>query len=299
MLRAMPSLRPARRACVILPITLASALAALALACQATELEPLPALCDESPGALYERRIAPLLADDQPKTCNQCHLAGVELSKFVREDACESMACLKKDGLVDLDAPEDSIILTWIGRAEPDSGLITEGVIEQERAAFLEWIEHEATCGSCGGARCGKPDAKKFCEVSHDPSSQAPEEADPGGCDDVALEQLFRDTVFTARGRCYPCHFDGIANPIPGARQWVAQSESCDLAAATTMANVVRARLVDVEEPSRSLLLLKPLSESQGGLPHGGSAKFEAIGDAGYDNFLYWLTRYADCQKAR
>ena len=62
------------------------AIAGTLAACEAEEDKP--PMCDESPGALYERRIAPLLADDQPKTCNQCHLAGVDLSKFVRDDAC-------------------------------------------------------------------------------------------------------------------------------------------------------------------------------------------------------------------
>ncbi len=298
MLRAMSIFGPARSVRTGSLVALLCTVAAFASGCEGSE-EDKPAICDESPGALYERRIAPLFADDQPKTCNQCHLAGVDLSKFVREDACESMACLKEDGLVDLDSPEDSVILTWIGRAEPDSELITENVIEQERAAFLEWIEHEAVCGECSGASCGSPDKAKFCEITHDPLVTSPAEIDPGGCDDVALEQLFRDTVFAARGRCYPCHFEGIANPIPGAIQWVAQDETCDLAAATTMANVIREQFIDIDEPSQSSLLLKPLSEEQGGLPHGGNAKFQKENDAGYDNFLYWLTRYADCQKAK
>jgi hypothetical protein len=263
-------------------------------ACESEESKP--AICDESPGALYERRIAPLFADDQPKTCNQCHLAGVDLSKFVREDACESMACLQKDGLVNLDSPEDSMILSWIGRAKPDSELITTQVIDAERAAFLEWIEHEATCGECKGTSCGNPDKDEFCEVTHDPVNDTPADFDPGGCDDVALEQLFKDTVFAARGRCYPCHFDNIEQPIPGATPWIAQDDTCDVAAATTMRRVIDGGYVNVEEPDQSYLLLKPLDPSEGGLEHGGSAKFEKENDAGYTNFLYWLTRYAECQ---
>jgi hypothetical protein len=258
--------------------------------------ESKPEMCNESPGALYDRRIAPLLADDQPKSCNQCHLAGVDLSKFVRNDACESMACLQKDGLVNLDSPEDSVILSWIGRAEPDSELITTEVIDAEREAFLEWIEHEAACGSCASTTCGEPDRDQFCGVSHDPTNDTPEARDPGGCDDVALEQLFKDTVFDARGRCYPCHFDNIARPIPGAVAWIAQDDTCEVAAATTMRRVIDGGYVNLDQPDQSYLLLKPLDPSEGGLPHGGSAKFQKENDAGYTNFLYWLTRYAECQ---
>ncbi len=270
------------------------AIAGTLAACEAEEDKP--PMCDESPGALYERRIAPLLADDQPKTCNQCHLAGVDLSRFVRDDACESMACLREDGLVDLASPEDSVILTWIGRAKPDSKLITLQVIDAEREAFLEWIEHEATCGSCADTSCGDPDKDEFCKVSHDPANDSPEALDPGGCDDVALEQLFKDTVFAARGRCYPCHFDNIERPIPGAVAWVAQDETCEVASATTMRRVIDNGYVNVEQPDQSYLLLKPLVPEDGGLPHGGEAKFTKENDAGYTNFLYWLTRYAECQ---
>jgi hypothetical protein len=293
MLRAMFRLRSVPLSCAARMTAVLFASAGLG-ACQSDDEKP--AICEESPGALYERRIAPLFADDQPKTCNQCHLAGVDLSKFVREDACESMACLQEDGLVNLASPEDSIILSWIGRAKPDSELITAQVIDAERAAFLEWIEHEATCGECAGTRCGTPDKDEFCEVSHEPANDTPAEFDPGGCDNVALEQLFKDTVFSARGRCYPCHFDNIEQPIPGARAWVAQDDTCEVAAATTMRRVIDFGYVNVDEPEKSYLLLKPLDPAEGGLEHGGSAKFTKENDAGYTNFLYWLTRYAECQ---
>lgn len=282
---------PSLRVLFVASLLVASALGAGACADEGA----LPAECAESPGELFERRIAPLLAEDQPKGCNQCHLAGVDLSSFVRDDACESMACLREDGLVNLRSPEDSVVLAWIGRAEPDSSLITEEVIEAERAAFLEWIRHEAACGACADTKCGKLDKAQLCKVSHDPTSD-PAEVDPGGCDDKALEELFLNTVFAARGRCYPCHFDDLDRPIPGATAWIEQRGSCEAASATTLRRILDGGYVDVEQPDQSLLLRKPLSPEDGGLPHGGSAKFRKDGDAGYDAFLYWLTRYAECR---
>jgi hypothetical protein len=94
---------------------------------------------------LYERRIAPLLADERPSTCNQCHLAGVDLSLFVQATPCETMACMVDQGIVDLEAPEDSLVLAWIARATPSGG-ITEDTITTEREAMLDWIEQVAAC---------------------------------------------------------------------------------------------------------------------------------------------------------
>ncbi len=67
------------------------------------------------------------------------------------------MACLKEQGLVRLDAPEESVLLSWIGRVPPDSPLIDASVVEEEKTAFLQWFEHEAECGTCADATC--PDA--------------------------------------------------------------------------------------------------------------------------------------------
>jgi hypothetical protein len=61
-------------------------------------------------------------------------------------------------------------------------------------------------------------------------------------------------------------------------------------------AHVVEAGLVNVEQPEQNLLLLEPLAEGGAGVPHGGHEKFSPGSDPGYDNFVYWLKRYAACQ---
>ncbi len=259
--------------------------------------EGLPRVqCDNPSTDLFEERVAPLLADDQPKTCNQCHLSGIDLSTIVRDDPCESMACMVQDGLVDLSAPEKSKILTWIDRAEPDSDLITEDVIGLEHDAFLQWIEEESECRSCASTPCSEQEDAPFCE----PIATPPDAADISSaedCSDKTLEQLFLDTIYASRGRCYPCHYSSNTT-VKEAPKWISQDGTCEAASLATMRTVVKSGYVNVDDPSQSLLLLKPLAEADGGLEHGGHDKFQLEGDAAYQNFLSWLTYYSDCQKS-
>lgn len=261
--------------------------------------EPVPAACAQvSATEIFDQRIAPLLRDDQPKSCNACHLSGIDMSLFVRATPCETMACLKDLGLVDLDAPTQSTVLTWIQRADPLSPLITPEVVKAEYEGFLEWIEHHAACGrfECRGVRCRAPSADPFCDVEPEPLLATGPQLDQGGCTELALERLFRDSVYASRGRCFPCHFTTEQSAAPGALRFIEQGSSCDSSSLATMRNVLEAGLVNVSEPTQSLLLLKPLAEEGGGVPHGGHAKFFPGSDPGYDNFLYWVTRYAQCQ---
>jgi hypothetical protein len=259
----------------------------------------MPAACGDANGtAIFDRRIAPLLSDDRPKSCNACHLSGIDMSLFVRATPCETMACLGDLGLVDLAAPEQSKVLAWIERAKPLSPLIDEAVVQAEHDGFLEWIAHNAECGryECAGVVCGASQADPFCDVAQEPFMATGPERDTGGCGELALERLFRDTIYESRGRCFPCHFSSEKEAAPEALRFIEQSGTCDSSSLQTMRNVVNAGLVNVEAPDQSLLLLKPLAEGGGGVPHGGHEKFYPGKDPGYDNFLYWLQRYAACQ---
>lgn len=263
---------------------------------------PKPESCNETSGtAIFEQRIAPLLADDQPKSCNGCHLSGIDMSLFVRPTPCETMACLNELGMVDLTSPAESKVLSWIERAKPLSPLITDAVIQAEYDGFLGWIEHHAECGrfECESVECGTTPSDPFCDVAQEPYEATGPMLDTGGCSELALERLFRDSIYASRGRCYPCHFESEASAEVGALAFVEQSGTCDSSSLETLRNVINAGLVDVNEPTQSLLLLKPLSEEGGGVPHGGHAKFFPGMDPGYDNFLYWLTRYAECQAGK
>ena len=252
----------------------------------------------KSSGA-FERRILPLLEADQPSSCSECHLAGIDLGMFARSTPCETMACLVEDQLVDLRSPEQSKILSFIGRAQPDSDLITDEVIQAEYDAFLEWIETEAKCRECRRTKCGDADAP-FCEAGTE-SPAIDESTDPGDCDDKTIEQLFLDTVYASRARCSPCHFekkdvsDSYDPPPP---RWIRQEGSCEAASLATLRTVERSGYINVAEPSQSLLLLKPMAVDDGGLEHGGGAKFHPGDDPVYLNIAYFVERYAACKSA-
>lgn len=252
----------------------------------------------ETPGGLYDKRVAPILAEDRPKSCNQCHLSGIDLGAFVRESPCETMACLSEQGLIDLKTPEDSQILAWIDRAKPDSELITKDIIAQEHAGFLEWISYGSKCfdTNCADVTCGKKSGDPFCNVEAEPYTVLDAGMDES-CDDLALEKLFRDAVYASRQRCFPCHFVNETQADKAAPRWIKQAGSCNESSLATMRGVIAAGYVNVKDPTQSLLLLKPLAESEGGVPHGGHDKFANREDPVYVNFLQWLERYVNCQR--
>jgi hypothetical protein len=249
-----------------------------------------PIDCEGGPDALFERRIAPLLATDRPKTCNTCHLSGIDLAMFVQDSPCRTMACLEARGLVDLADPPASVVLRWIARADPDSPLIDQAVIDEEYAGFLAWIEATAACGLCwsGEAPCGEATPVR-CEDG----DEAPAYVDPGDCSPVTREALFRHRVYAWRDRCSPCHFDDTTIDAP---KWIATGP-CELGSLQTMRNVLDGGLVDLSAPAASLLLLKPLAESAGGVMHGGHDKFANQDDPAYVDFLAWIEREAECSQ--
>lgn len=256
------------------------------------------AACLADVGELYDRRIAPLLESERPKSCNQCHLSGLDLGLFVRDSMCGTRACLLERGLVDPVDPENSLILQWIARAEPDSEVLTESVITEEYEGFSEFVHAVAACGgeSCAGVSCrnsGEPDA---CSDSI-PSANEPRLVPAGtGCDPVSIEQAFVDTAYAERGRCFPCHYPTEPKATLRAPRWLDTRGGCEAGAATTLRNVLDGGYFDLETPEQSLILLKPLDPVFGGGPHEGSVKYHDTSDLGYRTWLGFIEFYAACQ---
>lgn len=238
----------------------------------------------------------PLLEADQPSSCAKCHAGGLELDDLLREDACESMACLVDAGLVDLENPERSVILSFIERAEPQSELITDEVIAEEYAAFLSWIEHESECQNCTTAVCDGREPSS-CDRKADLESTLTADTDPGDCNRATIERLFRGTVYDNRGRCSPCHFREEDTKTPEEIRWLTSSGDCLVASLASLRAVEELGYINTETPEESLLIQKPLAESDGGLPHGGHDKFVA-GDKVHRAFLHFATRYAACENS-
>jgi hypothetical protein len=200
------------------------------------------------------------------------------------------------EGLVDLDSPEQSVVLEWIERADPESDLITEDVIRAEYEAFFAWIDHAASCGACSNVECGARDETGVCDLEVEPSSAFVADRDPGDCSDKTMEQLFLETVYVSRGRCYPCHFQSAANRPEGAYPWIVETDNCEASSLSTLRIVLARGYIDANEWQQSTLLTKPLSESDGGVEHGGHDKFTVTGeDPAYDNYRYFLGRYSAC----
>lgn len=272
--------------------------------CVEAEPERVYLCTDDDALALFEDRIAPLLASDRQTTCNQCHLAGIDLGLYAQADQCATMACMVESGIVDLERPSDSLVLSWILRADaasdgPNSALITAEVVRAEHDAVLQWIEFNAGCGAevcapvenpCGGTVVAQ------CELPPSSASGEPKPFDdPGDCSDHTLEAGFAALVYSWRGRCSPCHLDSHEGAPEDAPRWV-HDGSCELGSLLTMHAVVDTGLVDAKDPASSLLLLKPLAESAGGVEHGGHDKMENVDDPAYRDYLAWIERWAACQ---
>jgi hypothetical protein len=272
--------------------------AAFLASCGDHDDPPGEVACQLRPSETFHERIEPLLSDTRVTTCNQCHLSGVDLSAFARETPCKTWACLVDQGLVNVSSPEDSKILAWIERASPDSELITPQVIASEHDAFRDWIQANAACPSaCEGVTCGTPGAGPTCsDSSADEPPTIPMGEDTRGCSDKDLEQAFYDDVYTWRGRCFPCHFDTELDAVKDAPRWLSVIGNCQTGSAATLKRVLSLGLINPDEPSKSLLLQKPLDKTGGGVAHGGGAKF-TTGDIAYLSFTRFIDHYAQCQQ--
>lgn len=271
--------------------------AAALASCGDHDEPPGEVACQIKPSETFHERIEPLLVDGRMTTCNQCHLSGVDLSAFARETPCKTWACLVDQGLVNTSSPEDSKILGWIERASPDSDLITPQVIRAEHDAFQDWIEANAACPSaCAGVTCGDPGDGPTCSEEGDEPPEVPSGEDTRGCSDTELEQAFYDDVYSFRGRCYPCHYETELDADKDAPRWLSTVGNCQTGSAVSLKRALTLGLINVDQPSSSLLLLKPLDTYGGGIKHGGGTKFTKT-DPTYASFLRFIEHYAQCQQ--
>ncbi len=288
------------RSAGLLPVLVAVFCGAAAASCDGlTDEEIASQECFDDSGALYEQRIKPLFETDRPKTCNQCHLSGVDLSLFVRDSMCETRACLLANGLVDTENIDNSLILTWIARAQPESELITQEVIDEEYEGFRQFLEQLVSCSnaSCPDVTCTAVKGPGMCEREREPTLPTPTDPETQ-CDSQSVEAAFQATVFPWRDRCFPCHFDDQLKADPLAPRWIEVGGNCETATVSTLRNVIDRGLVDPINPDQSLILLKPLPEIYGGVEHGGGDKFHDKTDPAYVSFLSFAEYYAACVAA-
>jgi hypothetical protein len=92
----------------------------------------------------YKRYIEPLLEEGRESSCSECHLGGSLIQSLVYDTPCETLYCWDASGVISLEQPKESLLLSWIQRADDK---VPEHIVNAEREGFLEWIEHHARCG--------------------------------------------------------------------------------------------------------------------------------------------------------
>ncbi|MEX2026908.1 MAG: hypothetical protein WEH44_06395, partial [Pirellulaceae bacterium] len=290
-------------------------------------LAPLYLANAEEPGQtaaldLFEQRIMPIFRSPNPSSCVQCHLASVDLKSYIRPSHEKTFVSLRDQGLIDLAEPEKSKILSLIqmGQQDLDRGakLIHEKTRKAEYEAFAAWVK---ACSSDPKLRdlppLGEQDLAKPAK---------PDEVIRHNRKDRLLDSFVRN-VWSQRMRCFPCHtpfeIDDAnsqhAKPRETHRQFEEQfgqrmnffQKSPE---ATMRQLIVSSRkpsrghlpLINVEQPAKSLLVLKPTSKVPAKDDSGNFAKPSSaepvshmgglkmfVDDQSYKSFMAWIEDYA------
>lgn len=243
-------------------------------------LQSCAALAQASSREIFDRRIAPLMSTQNPSSCAECHLGGVDLKDYIGATEAQTFASLREQGLVDLKNPDGSKILRLIKMSSPQSPLVTRQVRNQEYQAFRDWLR--ACVADKKLTAAPRPAAS---EVKRPP---VPDAVVRHGRIDQVLAR-FEAEVWAQQQRCAGCHAAGSELNRKHVEQhgdrmnWVVRGDP-----RATLARVIERHLVDAETPAKSLLLTKPTME----VAHGGGRKM-LVGDAGYKAFRRFIDDYA------
>jgi hypothetical protein len=249
----------------------------------------LCALCGESradeptPQQVFEKRIMPIFKSPSPSSCTQCHLAAVDLKDYILPSQEKTLRSLRDQGLIDLDSPEQSKILKLIRMGESDksqASLINAKTRQAEYDAFAEWI------------RAAARDPKLRDAPKLDPSERAGPERPPEVIRHDRADHLlgtFKNTVWAMRFRCMSCHVEGTPENEKNVKEYGERVAWMKAAGPEATLDYLRTtKLINVDDPEKSTLLLKPL----GAVKHGGGKKF-VPGDEGYKAFREFIEDYA------
>lgn len=253
----------------------------LSLAVAASFLPPACA-ADDAALAIFQKRIVPILRAQRPSSCSECHLSGVDLKDYIRPTQPETFAALRDGGLIDVKNPTASKLLKFIDRKPEKPSLVTEKIRAEESAAFRAWIEAAVKDPVLTAAKTADPAI----------GPQLPIEVIRHARQDRVL-QSFLDNVWAESGRCAACH-------SPDRNQQQAKKHGDHISwiklrdPQATLAHLLEHELIDVKEPEKSLLLLKPLNKVQ----HGGGVKMTE-GDRTYAQFRRFIDDYAATQAGK
>lgn len=311
MSRTAARIRPVASVCCVAIGTLACSFAA------AGETVSGPAPLD-----LFEQRIMPIFKSPEPSSCVQCHLSAVDLKDYILPSQEQTFASLRDQGLIDLVEPENSKILKLIQMGEKDidegAKLIHAETRQAEYEAFAAWIK---ACAADSKLRAL-------------PTSAASEQAGPERPDEVIrharksrVVDSFVRNVWSQRMRCFPCHTPHeIDHANPKQEKAIARAEKLreqfgermhifrETPGATMDYLIEKSReasddalpLINLENPAKSLLVLKPTSKLPKQIEKGvfeepsytepvshmGGLKMHPD-DFSYKSFIAWIGDYA------
>lgn len=305
---------------LLITLLILSMLTALGAAPNGSEFERSSSL------ALFDERILPIFRSSDPSSCVQCHLASVDLKDYILPSEEKTFVSLRDQGLIDLEAPEKSKILKLIqmGTEDPDEGarLIHEEMRRAEYEAFAAWIK----------ACCNEPRLIALpCLESHEEARPAkPDAVIRHARKDRVLDSFVRN-VWSQRMRCFPCHaHHEIDETNPRHKNAIKKLgefriqygeemfERLNIFRETPEASMEylisssrntpddRLPLINLENPTQSLLVLKPTSKLPAKLEDGthaapslvdpvshmGGLKMH-LNDASYKSFIAWIQDYA------
>lgn len=280
--------------------------------------EPVQLMCSEEAGAeIFEARVRPLIADEHPASCGRCHLPGIDFSQFLSEDACASIACMEEQAIISLTYPEQSKLLDWVRRGHEKAmrSLEDDPLVLAEHDALLSWVTYHARCNHeacpevienpCGTQPPLMEDMPRDMHGDDMPPDMNGEDmsadmmSEINACDRRAVEQKFAEEVWPWHGRCYHCHGETYSAKYrhdPKPAPWMSDDRS-EAGAHLTARRLLQSTYLDLEFPSRSTILLKPLALEAGGVEHGGGSKIANEEDVMYVPLLAWIEHVSACQE--
>lgn len=232
--------------------------------------------------AVFEKRILPIFQSNKPSSCAECHLSGVDLKDYIHPTPQKTFAALVSAQMINLEKPDESKILQFIGREPEKPSLITKAVRAEELDAFRTWIR----------ASVNDPTINAKGEADLPIGPQLPLEVIRHARKDRVLAS-FITSIWTEVGRCAACHSpDRNQEQVKKHGEQVSWIKLKDPQG--TLNYMVDAGLIDAEVPENSLLLQKPTLQ----VKHGGGQKM-VVGDRSYKQFRRFLDDYSAITKGK
>ena len=119
----------------------------------------------------------PIFRSDKPSSCVQCHLSSVDIKNYILPSHEDTFLAMREQGLIDVDRPDKSKILTLISMGErdtdPGARYIHKKTRQAEFEAFSAWINaccHDESLLAPQGT--GKPGFGRSDQTARDRSSR-------------------------------------------------------------------------------------------------------------------------------